>query len=120
MITLIILVALVAIGWVVSVKSYDYEVIGTIVAVLSGIYLLVHLACIGLSSYDYEMFVVKRNAFSETLKSARENGNEYETAAIVKEVANFNTELASTKYNNKTIFLDQYIDDRFDSLTPIK
>lgn len=120
MITLIILVALVAIGWVVAVRSYDYEPQGAILAILSGICLLIHLALIELKSYDYELFVVKRNAFAETLKSARENGNEYETAAIVKEVANFNAELASYKYNNKTIFLDQYIDDRFDSLEPIE
>ena len=120
MITLIILVALFAIGIVISKKSYDYDILGAVMFVTSGVLLLIHTPVICLKSYEYNMFVVKRNAFSETLKSARENGNEYETAAIVKEVANFNTELASNKYNNKTIFLDQYIDDRFDLLEPIK
>ena len=41
-------------------------------------------------------------------------------SARASDMVNFNTELASNKYNNKTIFLDQYIDDRFDSLEPIK
>lgn len=119
MITLIILIALIAVG-IIMVKNYDLEATGFFISFICGICLLLHIVGISLKSYNYELFVVKRNAFSETLKSARECGREYETAAIVKEVSSLNTDLASIKYDNKTIFFDQYIDDRFDLLEPIK
>lgn len=120
MITLIILITLVAIGVIIAQRSYNYDTVGIFLAGLSGSCLIIHILLISVKSYDYEMFVVKRNAFSETLKSARESGREYETAAIVSEISSINIKLASLKYDNKTIFLDQYIDDRFDLLEPIK
>lgn len=120
MITLIILIALVAMGVAIHQNSYKYDILGGLLTALSGFYLIIHIILISVKSYDYEMFVVKRNAFSETLKSARESGKESEVASIVSVIADFNTELAAIKYDNKTIFFDQYVDDRFDLLEPIK
>ena len=120
MITGIILAVLIGIGIYLVNKSYDYDMLGGLMCVLFGIYLVVHLFALALVNYEYGMFVEKRNAFEQTLKLSRENGNDYETAAIVKEVAQWNIKLAERKYDNKTFVLDQYIDDRIETLEPIK
>jgi len=71
-------------------------------------------------SYDYNNFVEKRKAFIYTLEEARKSGNECEKASITKDIAYWNTELARLKYDNSTIMIDQYVDDRFDKLDFIK
>ena len=119
MITIIILIGLVSIGGYLTTK-WDYDMLGVMMCVIFGIYLIIHSLAFGLVSYEYGLFVEKRNAFELTLKEAREGGNEYETAAIVKEVAIWNVKLAEHKYDNKTMFFDQYIDDRVEMLEPIK
>ncbi len=118
MITLIILIVLIAIGGYLTTKL-DYWELGIIMCSISGLWLIIHTFCLGLVSYEYGLFVEKRNAFEYTLQVSRENGNEYETAAIVKEVAQWNVKLAKYKYNNKTLYFDQYIDDRIEFLEPI-
>ena len=119
MITLIILIVLVGIG-IYLTTTLNYEFLGIIMCVIFGIWLLIHIFGWGLKSYEYGLFVKKRNSFELTLKEARKNGNEYETAAIVKDVAQWNIKLAVYKYDNKTLFFDQYIDDRIELLKPIK
>ena len=119
MMTLIILIVLVAIGGYLTTKR-DYELLGFIMCLIFGAYLLFHAFSWGLVAYEYGLFVEKRNAFEQTLKVSRENGNDYETAAIVKEVAQWNVRLAEYKYDNNTIYFDQYIDDRVELLEPIK
>jgi len=119
MTTLIILIVLVAIGGYLTTK-WDYEILGAMMCFIFGLLILIHSIMFFTVEYDYGLFVEKRNAFKETLNEARKNGNEYETAAIVKEVAQWNKKLAEYKYKNKTIFLDQYIDDRIELLEPIK
>lgn len=121
MITLIILIVLVAIGgYFLTTAKLVYEILGFIMCVIFGTFLLIHSIAYFTVEYDYGLFVEKRNAFEQTLNDLRKNGNDYETAAIVKEVAKWNQELAVYKYDNKTIFLDQYIDDRVELLEPIK
>lgn len=120
MILTIILVVVVIIGILVAIKSYDYDILGGIIAFIFGLWLIIQLVSLLTVSYYYELFVVKRAAFEKTLNNARENGNEYETAAIVKEVAEWNTSLAEKKYDNKNWFLGQYEDDRVETLEPIK
>lgn len=119
MMTLIILIVLLAIGIRLTYTD-NLWILGVIMAVCFGAYLPIHSFAWGLVSYEYGLFLEKRNAFEQTLKVARENGNEYETAAIVKEVAQWNVKLAESKYDNKTLFFDQYIDDRVELLKPIK
>lgn len=55
-----------------------------------------------------------------TLNNSRENGNELEVAAIVNNISKWNEELSQTQYENTLFFIDDYIDDRVDSLKPIK
>lgn len=119
MITLIVLIVLIGIGVYFS-TTWDFEGLGIAMILIFGIYLFFHAIAWGLVGYNHDIFVQKRNAFEMTLKNARENGNEYETAAIVKEVAAWNMKLAVDKFDNKTFILDQYVDDRIELLEPIK
>jgi hypothetical protein len=120
MITLIILTVLTGIGIYLIIKSWDYEVLGMVITFLFGSWLIIHTICILTVSYGYKMFVVKRDAFEKTLNDSRKNGNDFETAAIVKDVAEWNVKLAEYKYDNTTLYFDQFIDDRIDTLEPIE
>lgn len=119
MTTLVILIILIVIG-IFLMRSCDYDFHGFMMCLVFGFWLVMHLIAWSLSSYEYGLFLEKRNAFEQTLNEARKNGNEYETAAIVKEVAEWNQKLAEIKYDNKTLFYDQYIDDRIEMVKPIK
>ena len=125
LITTIVLLGFVFLG-IYLVKTSDYldttgkEIIGFLTIVLFGVVLVVHVISLSLVTYEYNSFVVKRDSFQQTLKNARENGNEYETAAITKNVAEWNVKLAQSKYDNTTLFFDQYIDNRVMQLEPIK
>lgn len=127
MTTLIVLIVLIALGLLLvktaSYSSYSRDVqdlLGVLLIIGSSVFLLVHLLAWSLVGYEYEKFAARRNAFNQTLQESRKSGNQYETAAIVKEVAGWNVELATEKYNNSTLFLDQYVDDRIEDLKPIK
>jgi len=100
--------------------SYDISLLSGMVSVLTGIYLLCHVFALSLISYNYESFVNRRNAFVETLENSRENGNDYETATIVKDISHWNERLAEQKFDNTTLYFDQYIDDRWENIKPIK
>lgn len=119
---IIILAALTGIGIYLMTKDLTegWLIMTFISTAIIGIWLLGHTISILTASYSYEMFVVKRDAFESTLNNARKNGNEYETAAIVKSVAEWNIYLAMAKYENKTLYFDQFIDDRIEGLEPIK
>ena len=120
MITIIILTILIGLGIYLTAKTYDYDTLGGIMVLIFGIWLTIHTICILTVSYSYEMFVIKRQAFEKTLNDFRKNGNKYETAAIVKEVAEWNVKLAEYKYDNTTLYFDQFIDDRIETLEPIE
>lgn len=119
MITLIILIVLIAIG-ILLINSDTLDGLGAVMCLLFGMALIIHPIVWATASYRYESFVAQRDAFEQTLEDARESGNAYEVMAIVKDVAQWNTDLAARKYDNSTIFLDQYIDDKIESLEPIK
>lgn len=119
----IILLAAIALG-AYLMRKYDFDVLGHIIGIVvclfCGIWLTCHLSCFILVERDYNIFVIERNAFEQTLKDSREGGNDYEAAAIVQEVARYNIRLSMEQYNNKNAFLGQYIDDRIEDLKPIK
>jgi hypothetical protein len=119
MITLFILIALIGLG--IYLESISrFEILGICMIIIFALALIFHSFAWGMKSYNYELFVEKRNSFEQTLIYAREKGNNFETAAIVSEVAKLNMKLVSDKYRNKTLLLDQYFDDRVELLEPIK
>jgi len=115
-----ILSVLFVLGIFIVKKSYDYELLGIIIFVCSGFYLLIHILLWSIASYEYNKFSTKRKAFVETLQYARENESKFELASITREVSEWNQQLASSKYDNSVFLLKDYVDDRISSLEPIR
>lgn len=120
MLVAVILLLLVITGIIILKESYDYEGIGVLMVLIFGVWFILHILVFSFKSYEYEITLEKRNAFQETLNIARENNNNLESAAILSEIANFNASLAKEKYKNNTLWFDQFIDDRIDTMEPIK
>lgn len=93
---------------------------GLIISLLSGMYIILHLLLWGIATYSYNIFYVQREAFVETLDSARKNSNPIELAAITHDILKWNQELAERKYDRSTFLLRDYIDKRTELLKPIK
>lgn len=91
-----------------------------IMAIGFSIYLIIHIIGISMAKIDYEQFLVKRNAFIETIDKARKNPNFIENTNLTEKVAEFNVTLAIKKHDNKIFLFKDYIDDRFEKLEPIK
>jgi hypothetical protein len=125
MITVLILIALIALGAYTMNRLSDhyslfgFEMASLIVVISCSAYLIIHLVLLFIAPYEYNDFKARRDSFEITLKDSRNNMTEFERAAILKEISYMNMTLASKKYYNTTFF-GQYVDDRFDSLEPIK
>lgn len=98
---------------------YEWEFLGSMFSILSFIFLLIHTPIWLLASYKYEIHIVKRNSFIESLNNARLNKNNFELTSISKDIIEYNKDLAILKFENTGI-LDCYIDDRILKLKPIK
>lgn len=125
MVTGLILVGIIALFiWIYS-KENEWDLnwialLSIFLVVLSSILLILHIVFFAIKPYTYGEFAARRSSFEQTLGNARINGNQYEIATIVSDIADWNSELASLQYSNSTDFLDQYIDDRIETLKPIK
>ena len=120
MIVFLILVCFFIIGIVLTFSNnLDLEILSIPIIVLSIALLIFHIPSWLSVNYRYEMHIVERNSFIESLEIARSNKNSIELAAISKDIIEYNKDLAVTKYENQG-FLDCYIDDRFMDLKPIK
>lgn len=117
-IVLIILVLFLVVG--IRLMHLEWGFLGVLLTSIGTLGLIFHLLILSLKVYTYEQFVVQRESFEQTLHESRINGRELESAAIIKDVAEWNRVLASVQYDSKTFFLSQYIDKRFDTLEPIK
>ena len=122
MITFLILIILVIVCYHLIDKAVytKFEWLNWIILITSSFYLFIHSIFYPLSSFDYEMLEANRNSIQKSLNDSRILGNKYESATVLRDVLDFNIRLAERKYMNKTLFFDQYIDDRIDSLKPIK
>lgn len=120
MITFLILVFIFIIGIILpNYLDEDYEILSILITATCTALLLFHTPTWLSVNYRYQMHIVKRNSFIESLEIARSNKNSIELAAISEDIIEYNKELAVTKYENQG-FLDCYIDDRFMDLKPIR
>ena len=115
----VVLVIMLVIGLMLF-ENYTHETTGFIITLLCILYLMIHFVGVSLCKFEYNKFKIKRDSFERTLTNARLNGNEYETATIVRDVAKWNECLASQQYNNTLFLLDAYYDDRIMDLKPIE
>ena len=118
MIELIIGLGILGFGISLCMKEL-YELIGVAICIFTFIYLLIHIPTWLLASHKYERHIVERNSMIESLENARLNKNNLELTSILKDIIEYNKNLAILKYEN-TGFLDCYIDDRFIELKSIK
>ena len=120
MITFLVLVCFLIAGIVLTFsENIDYEILSIPIISFSLALLIFHTPSWLSINYRYQMHIVERNSFIESLEIARSNKNTIELAAISKDIIEYNKDLAVTKYENQG-FLDCYIDDRFMDLKPIK
>lgn len=100
------------------IKMYNSYFWGDALCIVSAVYLFTHLLFCLFSSYEYDIWIVKRNYFVNTIWDSKINN--FERAFMMGKVAKWNEELASKKLSNKTFLLKDYIDDRYENLQPIK
>ena len=97
-------------------KQASWILLGLFVSAL----LMGHLFSIVSRYVDYEEIVIKRSVIHNVLVELRKVENNIESAAVLKDIIDFNTSLAKMKYYNKTFLFGQYVDDRIESIEPIK
>jgi putative Mn2+ efflux pump MntP len=121
MITLFALIML-GVGGCYLVYHYtnNFETIGFVMLTIFGLWALVHGCLLLSTTREYDTFTVKRESFEKTLSTSRKLGNKLETASIVRDLAEWNTDLAMYKFDNLHWYLGQFTDDRFNELKPIK
>lgn len=123
MITIVILVVVIVMGYFLHDRLSDYMlpfVLGGLMSIGGGILMVLHLFLWSITSYEYGKFVSKRDSLQQSLDWSRANSSELERAAILQDISEFNKDLAEHKYNNKTLLLTYYIDDRIEDVEPIK
>jgi hypothetical protein len=121
MILAIILLVLFVVGIWLERRTWDYDVLGALMAVISGILLLCHALALILHPLEIKSNLIKYEATKVTLQTARENNTDpLERAAIVKQVSQWNEQIASWQYYNSMWFFDQYIPDEVDDVEPIQ
>lgn len=121
MVTILILTLLIIIGIkIMGSRNGNVAGAGAVLVLLASLFLIGHLFVFLPKSYSYGKWIAERDSFELTLREARQNGTEMERAAIIKEVAEWNRKLATAKYDNSHWFFGQYVDDRVETLEPIK
>ena len=127
MIITIILILLMS-GSIYIAYLFDYErldnfifsFLGIILAILMGIYLSIHILCWSTASYGYEVYIIERKSFIETLEKSRADYNPLERATVMLDISKWNQGLLKDKYKNKLFLLDDYIDDRIENIEIIE
>jgi cell division protein FtsB len=89
-------------------------------AFLFGVVLTVALIALPVQYYSGKAEVQRYYALKETIDQSRQNkASDIERAALTKEIANYNKDLAEVKYWNDSIF-DIYVPDDLANLKPLK
>jgi len=92
----------------------EFLLIGVVVALIVAITLIPFIRA------DFKNQIVRYDAFKQSLKNARlEDMNELEGATILNKITEWNMDIESAKYWNKTIF-GIYIPDEVTELELIK
>ena len=122
MITSVILSSLILLGIFIGFElTYtENKYVANFLTAFVAFILFVHILCISLASYSYESFAERGKVIQKTLNHIRKQDNDLESIMLIESVMEWNIELAKSKYNNSTLFFDQYIDDRIEKLEPIK
>lgn len=119
MIALIISLIILGIGTYLF-RTRNYDTLGVIIIIFTSMFLVFHVALISFKSYDFELYMARRDSFERTLNESRKSGRELEAAAMLMQVSQWNETLSVRKFNNTNLFLGQYNDNRIMDIKPIK
>ena len=118
MLVLGILIGLCVLG-VILLKTMDDEILGVIIAIFSGMLLLIALILLPFSRMEYNAGIERFKSTQQTYETARLNNVKIENAAIQMDIAKMNRDLASAQYYNQTVF-DMWIPEEIMELKPIE
>lgn len=91
-----------------------------IVCTLSLIALVMAFVFLMFKGYNYNEFKSRKQAIEQTIRYSRQHGSEIERAAIIQKMTVINEVLAHMKYQNSIFLMDEFIDDRIDTMQFIK
>lgn len=118
------LIILMVLGIFISEKLNDtYSIWGymaaSIIGIVSGIILLISLIVLPVNRQSVYSTIKQYEAIEDTIKTARENGNEIENAALTQSIISVNYTITNMKHWNETIF-DVFIPDEIEELKTLK
>lgn len=101
-------------------EGYDENFGWTLGWILSGVVSVIMLIAIPISRNDSREFLQKYKATKETIRVARESGNQYEIAALTASIIEVNQKLAEMKYYANGIWISAYYIPKIKNLQPLK
>jgi len=121
MINLTILVTLIIVSILTFNDKYgDLRFAPFMTLIVSSCLLVLHLISWLTVSISFDSFKAHQDQLIIDLAISREKSDHYERMAILQEITEHNQVIAENKQLNKNWFMDQYIDDRVESLETIK
>lgn len=121
MINLIILAAIIIVSILTFNDKYgEMRFVPFMSLFTSSALLVIHLISWLTVPISFDSFNARHNQLIIDLSSSREKSDPYERMAILQEITEHNQVIAENKQFNKNWFMDQYIDDRVESLETIK
>lgn len=120
MIIILVLSILLVVGILMAAYFWDdLEIVGFIIAIFSGIFLLFAVVIIPLNRMSVNAFIEEFKAVERTAEIAREKDNWIESAAFQLKISEMNQKLARQQYWRSTIF-DIWIPGTVMQLKPIE
>lgn len=109
MIILSILIGIFGIGIILlifnSITSHDFELSGIFITIFGGLFLILALIVLGVNHISLDPMKAEYKQASISLEESRKSNSDIERAAVVQTVIKLNTNLASKKEYQKSIWV---------------
>jgi len=116
----ILLVSLMIAGIMIIRNSYEYDFVGMLLTIFSGLMLFIAVIGVPINYYGTVSEINQYHAIKTTIEQARtQDISDIERAALTTKIAEANQWLANARYWNNTIF-DIYWPDEIMDLEPLK
>jgi hypothetical protein len=114
------LLGLMILGFVMSERSYCFDIGWFVLALISGCILFIALVIFPINHIEARSFIIQYYAAKETINQSRQAEiSDIERATLTNTITTINAEIANYQYWNKTIF-DIYIPDEVMELELLK
>jgi ATP/ADP translocase len=120
MIILTIILTVLTVVGICMANSYNFDVLGAIIACFAGVFLLIEVIVWPLCYYSTKGEIQQYYSVKQTIEDARDRDiDSIERAALTQKIIEANNWLAGNQYWNTTIF-DKAIPDEIETLKPLK